>query len=273
MISIIICSRKPDIPAELRANIADTVGCEYELVVIDNSENNYTIATAYNEGVRRAHGEILSFCHEDILFRSNDWGSIIVNQLRDDSIGLLGLEGSHCLLSVPLYWSEMPFSSQYSINAEGSNNFQWDSDNNIVDVVALDGFCLFARKEFFSNIAFDESYAGFHMYDMDICMQVLSFNKRVCATRDILIQHFYRKDVSKSGQMVFEEGLQQFYRKWNNSFPIYRGMNPLGLFEQKQIERFLVNNQKELRQAESALNSKAYKLGKKIVKLVHWSKS
>lgn len=270
MISIIICSRKPDIPADLRKNIAATVGCEHEIVVIDNLGNKYTIATAYNEGIRKAHGEILCFCHEDILFRSNDWGRIIANWLSDDSIGLIGLEGSHCLLSVPLYWSEMPFSSQYSINTEGSDNIQWNSDHNIVDAVALDGFCFFAQKELFSHIAFDENYAGFHMYDMDICMQTLSINKRVCVIRDILIQHFYRKDRSKSGQMIFETGLQQFYKKWNDSLPIYRGMNPLGSFEQKQIEKFLVNNQRELRQYESTLNSKAYKLGKRIMKLVHW---
>ena len=43
MISIIICSMNPDISAELRQNIADTIGCEYELVVIDNSRNQLSI--------------------------------------------------------------------------------------------------------------------------------------------------------------------------------------------------------------------------------------
>ena len=59
MISCIICSRRPDISAELKENIASTIGCEYELVVIDNSKNEYSIFSAYNEGVRRAKGDIL----------------------------------------------------------------------------------------------------------------------------------------------------------------------------------------------------------------------
>ena len=66
MISLIICSRTADISDELKQNIATTIGCEYELCVIDNSRNEYSIFTAYNEGVRRAKGDILCFMHDDI---------------------------------------------------------------------------------------------------------------------------------------------------------------------------------------------------------------
>lgn len=59
MISCIICSRQPDISAELKENIATTVGCEYELVVIDNSKDEYSIFSAYNEGVRCAKAYLL----------------------------------------------------------------------------------------------------------------------------------------------------------------------------------------------------------------------
>ena len=61
MISIIICSRKANVPKELKENIASTIGCEYELCVIDNSRNEYNIFSAYNEGIRRAKGDILCF--------------------------------------------------------------------------------------------------------------------------------------------------------------------------------------------------------------------
>jgi hypothetical protein len=43
MISIIICSRTQTISSDLFENIKDTIGCDYELVVIDNSENTYSI--------------------------------------------------------------------------------------------------------------------------------------------------------------------------------------------------------------------------------------
>ena len=59
MISIIICSRTPDISRELKQNIATKIGCDYELVVIDNSSNGHSIFSAYNEGVEKAKGELL----------------------------------------------------------------------------------------------------------------------------------------------------------------------------------------------------------------------
>ena len=74
LLSLIICSRKADVSQELKDNVAATIGCEYELCVIDNSRNEYNIFSAYNEGVRRAKGGILCFMHEDVLFRANGWG-------------------------------------------------------------------------------------------------------------------------------------------------------------------------------------------------------
>ena len=86
MISIIICSRNSNISSELRQNIAETIGCEHELVIIDNSTNNHSIFNAYNEGVKRSKGEILCFCHDDIIFHSTSWGSSIEELFKDDHI-------------------------------------------------------------------------------------------------------------------------------------------------------------------------------------------
>ena len=70
MISIIICSRTASISDELNQNIDQTIGIPYELVVIDNSENLYSIFSAYNEGVKRSKYEMLCFMHDDIIFKT-----------------------------------------------------------------------------------------------------------------------------------------------------------------------------------------------------------
>ena len=84
MISIIICSRKADISQGLKDNIAATIGCEYELCVIDNSHNEYNIFTAYNEGVSRAKGDILCFMHEDVKYISNGWGEKVYKSIQNN---------------------------------------------------------------------------------------------------------------------------------------------------------------------------------------------
>ena len=70
MISIIICSRKPDISDVLKQNIKETIGTDYELIVIDNSHNKYSIFSAYNEGLTLASGDVLCYMHEDLFFHT-----------------------------------------------------------------------------------------------------------------------------------------------------------------------------------------------------------
>jgi Glycosyl transferase family 2. len=118
MISCIICSRAADISAELSQNILSTVGCDCEIVVIDNHDNRYSIFSAYNEGVRRAKGDILCFMHDDIILHTQDWGKVITTHFEDESIGLIGFAGAHFLPSYPTYWWSSPFVSQYNIDHE-----------------------------------------------------------------------------------------------------------------------------------------------------------
>ena len=78
MISIIICSRNLGIDPKLSTNITSTIGCEYELIVIDNSQNKYSIFQAYNIGIEKSTSEIICFVHEDVLFHSKDWGKKLI---------------------------------------------------------------------------------------------------------------------------------------------------------------------------------------------------
>lgn len=233
MISIIICSRKADISAELKQNLANTIGCEFELVVIDNSKNTYSIFEAYNEGVSLSKGDVLCFMHEDVLFRSCGWGETIEKHFREkEEIGLIGFAGTHFLPDTPMYWYSSPFISQRNLNNDQGvvkEHFheEWFGRNNLIEVVAVDGFCFFVRKALFGSISFDEqTYQGFHIYDMDICMQVIEAGFKVYVCRDILIEHFWseKKQYSKQGANLFSYNLELFARKWRSSLPIDKGL-------------------------------------------------
>ena len=196
MISIVICTRNRDIKETLKQNIAETVGCDYELVVIDNRDNRYSIFEAYNEGIRRAKGEILCFMHDDVLFQSIGWGNVIINHFNEDErIGLIGFAGTHFLPNTPMYWYSSPFVSQRNLNNDHGAvaehyHEEWFGSEDIIEAVAVDGFCMFARKDMFERIAFDDkTYKGFHLYDMDICMQAIAAGYKVCICRDVLAEH------------------------------------------------------------------------------------
>lgn len=263
MLSFVTCSRNKDIPALLKQNIADTVGGEHELIVIDNSSGNYSIFQAYNEGVARSKGEILCFMHDDVLFRTDCWGEIIEKHFREDGgIGLIGFAGTHFLPDSPMYWYGSPFVSQRNLNndqgvVEEHYHEDWFGDNDLIEVVAVDGFCFFVRKKLFDRIAFDEeTFKGFHLYDMDICMQVLESGYKVCVCRDVLSEHCWSesKQFTKQGAETFSENLEKFAKKWHEALPIHRGLNlPDEVFDR-------VNGL--FRQAFDVRMSRFYRLGK-----------
>lgn len=62
MVSIIICSVSPLLLEDLKQNIAQTIGVEYEIIAIDNREKRWPIAKAYNYGAQQAKYPYLFLC-------------------------------------------------------------------------------------------------------------------------------------------------------------------------------------------------------------------
>ncbi len=276
MFSVVICSRKTDIPAELRNNVENTIGCEYELVVIDNSGNDSSIFQAYNEGVKHSKGEILCFVHEDVLFRSKDWGATIEKQFNnDEQIGVIGFAGTHFLPDTPMYWYSSPFVSQRNLNndkgvVEEHFHEDWFNGEELIEAVAVDGFCFFARKSLFGRISFDDkTYKGFHLYDMDICMQVIEAGYRVCVCRSVLAEHCWSESMqfSKQGSDLFFYNLELFSEKWRSRLPVHKGLDlPEEVFE--RVNRLC----RQSFEAQLIRKSKAYRLGKVVLTPLRWFK-
>ena len=262
-----MCSRLPDIPQSLKDNIAETINVKYELIVIDNSTNKHSIFSAYNEGVHLAKYPFICFAHEDILFRTQNWGQNVIKHFDDKTIGLIGMAGTHFLPKVPTYWTTSPFISEYNLtNDKGKliECFHIDlfQGKKLVDVVACDGFCLFIRKELFKFISYDEkTYTGFHYYDMDICMQVLETKHRVCICKDVLIEHSWSDNYSKAGLNFFYYNQKLFFEKWKDHFPISRGIDNIPTYVLNRLNGLYG----DVYDAKMARASKAYMIGKFIL--------
>ncbi|MDR1544705.1 MAG: glycosyltransferase family protein [Prevotellaceae bacterium] len=279
MFSLIICSRTPDIPQNLKENIAETIGVEYELIVIDNSNNEYSIFAAYNEGIRRAKGEVLCFMHEDILFYTQNWGKNIFRHFEVKTIGLIGVAGTHFLPNKPIYWTDSPLISEYNLTNNCGKRIEcfkthFFKGEKTVDVVACDGLCFFVRKSLFipchsalevkSHIFFDEkTYTGFHYYDMDICMQVLKAGYKVAVCNDVLIEHFFNvsKYRTKKDMLPFEVSKNKFFQKWKNNLPIWRGIDNIPQYSLERIN----NLYKSEYEMSKKVKSKEYKIGYRLL--------
>ncbi|MGQ7945250.1 glycosyltransferase [Flavobacterium sp. WC2509] len=195
MISIIICSRKNTIPDLLSININETIGSDFELIIIDNSENRYSIFEAYNIGIEKSKGKYLCFVHDDILFHTKGWGNVISDIFETNhDYGLIGVAGSSQKTRVPSGWWDCK--NEYkSINIiqhypNGKiTKEQFGFENSILnEAVIADGVFLALRKEM--NVAFDQKLKGFHNYDFNIAIEVLRKKYKIGITNQILIEHF-----------------------------------------------------------------------------------
>lgn len=194
MLSIIICSCSTERLAAIKANIHNTIdSTPYEVIGIDNSEQENPIAHVYNMGTRQARGEYLLFVHEDIVFHSPNWDEIILHKLQDPTCGVIGFAGSKMRLPVTGGWDQ-------SDESRVCNYYQTDykkwinvhCNHDFEEVITLDGMALFCRKEVWEKHPFDEAaLTSFHAYDIDFSLQLAhaGYKNYVCATDKVKVEH------------------------------------------------------------------------------------
>jgi len=285
MISLIICSRASGISTDLKQNIQYTIGVDYELIIIDNSKNRYSIFEAYNEGVKRSMYPYLCFMHEDILFHTIDWGKKVIEHFENKDVGLIGVVGGHFLPDVAT-WAFTAVDSGIIIQGDRNllKNDNYSGQKLIHDkyrkegesriqVVAVDGLWLCFPKLIFNEISFDnQTYTGFHGYDLDISMQVNVAGYNVYAIFNIIIEHFSWGGFDSN----YALSIDNFHKKWCDYLPLVKGVVmteteksfraelAMSNFENRlQIDRLKM----ELRQIRA---SKAYNIGKLILKPIAW---
>lgn len=195
-LSIIICSRTKNLDPELEQNLYATAGCEFELVIIDNSHNKYSIFQAYNEGIRKSTAPYVLFIHDDVLFHTNGWGSILINLFEKNSeMVLIGVAGSRIKTRVPAAWWEN--ADRHLVMNIVQNEMLSDSsqlqrkgfkEKGLEEVKIIDGVFMGFRK--IKDVWFDEECKGFHNYDFNLCMEVLKRGFSIGVTEEILLEHF-----------------------------------------------------------------------------------
>jgi len=222
MVSIIICSQYESLPDALLQNIADTVGVQYEIIHIANTSNQHSIFSAYNEGIKKSKFAYLCFIHEDVLFRSNNWGEKLAVHLQQPDSGIFGLAGRDLVTRVPASWTvKLPGVNiiQSSSNGRKGTKKRFKPKNfnqTRRAVVLLDGVMLCMKRELMNSIKFDENFDGFHGYDFDICIQSAVKGLKNYVMYDITLEHFSRGNPD----VIYYRNLIAIFKKWQAHLPL-----------------------------------------------------
>jgi hypothetical protein len=221
----------------LKKNIAETIGESYELIVIDNSVNQFSITEAYNSGIDKARFEYLLFLHEDVYFHTLNWGCKLIGYFSAlPDLGLIGVAGATFKSKAPSLWTDAPMKNwvlylkqRLSDGSVQLNTSEWASGNSFVDVKVIDGVFMATRKSL--NFRFDQNLKGFHFYDTYLSIIVSTARLRIIVTNDILLEHF---STGKQNE-EWVKSADLFHRNYSQYLP-------LGTLPKKQQEEVEFQN-------------------------------
>ena len=224
MISIIICSKKPTLSVAFQENLVQTIGCEYELIVIDNSESRYSIFEAYNLGIQKSQGTVLCFVHDDVLFHSSQWGLVLDTIFRQQPfVGLIGVAGSKVKTKSPSAWWDCEEGDritsiiQHYQDKEAEMHHYGFDENPTVEVAVIDGVFMAVRND--KRLSFSKQLQGFHCYDLNLSLEIKKLGFSVVVTQAIVIEHFSSGVLNIS----WVQNSYQLHRSYSKLLPIAIG--------------------------------------------------
>ena len=236
MISIIISTHRPEFYEKVAASIEQTIGEEFEIISIENN-GQYSLSQAYNMGAERAQYQFLCFVHEDVLFETNNWGTELIRQIKSNKkIGLIGIVGSKIFTRFSMGWY-CPFYPEIFLTGhlnQGQNSWEKYKYENfspvkeyLDEVVVLDGVFLFTTKKIWENNKFDEKLiTGFHGYDIDFSMQIMSRGFKIFVDKSIILRHY---SLGKCDRRWFT-AIKNVTQKWKTFLPVKASNVNIGYF-------------------------------------------
>ncbi|EON79216.1 hypothetical protein ADIS_0325 [Lunatimonas lonarensis] len=225
MLSIIICSAKPDLLCQVSENIAKTVGIPYEIVAVDNRFEPKGICEVYNRAAAKSKYDYLCFVHEDVKFATPNWGGKLMEALRRPEIGLVGIAGAAHKPKIMSGWGAEGLRERF-VKINLVQHFKRDQRDpihqyfnsegeSLAQVVVVDGVFLAARKSVILEIPFDEQVLrGFHGYDIDISLAI-GEKYQVAVILDIRLEHF--SEGSLDADWVANSW--KVHKKWAHKLP------------------------------------------------------
>jgi hypothetical protein len=197
MISIVVCSLSESLLNQLKKNVAETIGVQFEILVWENKQPNLGICEVYNQVAADASFPFILFLHEDVTFNTMGWGKKVLQYFQGDaSLGLIGIAGSKYKAKFISGWytgdEEMDVYNVIHKNGQDIEVITNIPKNERAgqQVVCIDGVFMLCRKEVWQQVKFrNELLKGFHFYDIDFSVRVAE-KWKVMVVTDVELVHY-----------------------------------------------------------------------------------
>ena len=201
-------------------HVSDTIGVKHKVVCYPNF-NQFSLPQVYNTAVREHRNEnsIFVFCHNDITFKTNNWGRLLLTKFNSTDYDIIGVAGTTFLDDNGVWWTDHNAMCGVVEHTDGTNTwvnkYSKHVPGHIKPVVLVDGLFIAVN---YDNITsdWDEEFNGFHFYDLSFCFPNYLNGCNIGVTTDIRILH-------QSVGMVndeWEKNRLQFIEKYKQELPI-----------------------------------------------------
>jgi hypothetical protein len=202
-----------------KEHIKETIGVESNIVCYPNF-NKYSLPQIYNKAIDHHHrySPYFVFIHNDLVFKTKDWGKILLRKFNIGRHGIIGVAGTTYLAESGVWWEDKKsmcgtVEHTDSVNVWVSKYGQ--SFVGIKDVVVVDGLFIAVNVDDIIH-RFDEDFQGFHMYDISFCVPNYLDGIDIGVINDIRILH---KSVGMTNH-DWEKSRKIFIDKYKEYLPI-----------------------------------------------------
>lgn len=171
--SLLVIVNKEPVYRQLLNNLKTQQGVSYELIEIDNRENQYDSArAAFNAAARDAKGEYLVFLHPDVRFLDPLSLHDIMEQVKN--LGTFGVAG---IAGTP-EWLERDQRVILSTILHGYKMYPAGRPVDVPTPIQTLDECMFiVQADWFAQSPFSDA-PGWHLYCVEHCLQAIAAGRK-----------------------------------------------------------------------------------------------
>ncbi|MFW6225598.1 MAG: glycosyltransferase [bacterium] len=202
-------------------HIKQTIGIKNYKIICCENYNQYSLTDVYNNAIKKfnAKNVVMLFIHPDIIFKTRNWGKLLLNKFNNTNYSIIGVAGSTYLPESGVWWEDRTKMVGIVEHTDGYKDwvseYSSEKKGQIMPVVLIDG--LFMAVDC-NNIEhqFDVDFKGFHHYDTSFCVPNWLAGCNIGVTTDIRILH---KSVGQTNPQ-WEVNKKQLVDKYKKDLPI-----------------------------------------------------
>ena len=189
-------------------------------ILVYVNKGDHSLPEIYNKGLEETKNDIVVFLHDDIIIETKNMNDKIVKLFeKNPEYGIIGIAGTTDLVSGQWWEIKKSMVGKVYHEQEGKRWLSKYSNESYVDklkdVVCIDGLFMMVHKQRIKH-TFDESFPGFHFYDIPFCISNYINKVKIGVTTKFDIVH---KSVGQTNEQ-WEQNKVIFEEKFKNDLPL-----------------------------------------------------